>query len=77
MRVLLFQHIDCEHPGSLRQFLAADEIEWDAVELDQGEPIPSFENYDALWVAPWMSGMLMNTLGLFQKKRRSGSGYVT
>ena len=50
MRVLVFQHIDCEHPGSLRQFLAADEIEWDAVELDQGEPIPSLENYDALWV---------------------------
>ena len=31
MRILVFQHVDCEHPGSFRQFLAADGIEWDAV----------------------------------------------
>ena len=24
MRILVFQHVDCEHPGSLRQFLAED-----------------------------------------------------
>ena len=50
MRLLVFQHIDCEHPGSLRQFLAADGIEWHAVELDAGEPIPTLTDYDALWV---------------------------
>ncbi len=50
MRLLVFQHIACEHPGSLRKFLAADGIEWDAVELDEGEKIPPLENYDALWV---------------------------
>ena len=50
MRVLVFQHVDCEHPGSLRQFLAEDGIEWDAVYLHRGDRIPSFENYDALWV---------------------------
>ncbi|MFT7557315.1 MAG: GMP synthase-like glutamine amidotransferase [Planctomycetota bacterium] len=50
MRLLVFQHIDCEHPGSLRRFLAQDNIEWDAVNLDQGEAIPDFEGYDALWV---------------------------
>ena len=50
MRLLVFQHIDCEHPGSLRRFLQADGIEWDAVELDAGEQIPELENYDALWV---------------------------
>jgi len=50
MRVLVFQHEDCEHPGSLRQFLAEDGIEWDAVRLNRGETIPSFDNYDALWV---------------------------
>ena len=50
MRLLVFQHIDCEHPGSLRRFLQQDGIEWDAVELDAGEPIPELENYDALWV---------------------------
>lgn len=50
MRLLVFQHIDCEHPGSLRQFLAADRIEWDAVNLHAGDRIPRLEDYDALWV---------------------------
>ena len=50
MRLLVFQHIDCEHPGSLRSFLAADGIDWTAVELDEGEPIPPTDGFDALWV---------------------------
>ena len=50
MRLLVFQHIDCEHPGSLRRFLAADGAEWIAVELDAGEAIPPLEDFDALWV---------------------------
>ncbi len=50
MKLVVFQHIDCEHPGSLRQFLRRDRIEWDVVELDQGEPIPPLDTYDALWV---------------------------
>jgi GMP synthase-like glutamine amidotransferase len=50
MRLLVFQHIDCEHPGSLRRFLEQDKITWDAVELDAGENIPALEDYDALWV---------------------------
>ena len=50
LRLLVFQHIECEHPGILRSFLRQDGIEWDAVELDAGEPIPELENYDALWV---------------------------
>lgn len=50
MRLLVFQHIDCEHPGRLRDFLRADSVEWTAVELDAGDPIPPLEDYDALWV---------------------------
>ncbi len=50
MRLLVFQHIDCEHPGILRKLLAEDNVTWDAVELDAGEPIPRLEDYDALWV---------------------------
>lgn len=50
MRLLVFQHIDCEHPGSLRRFLEKDCVAWDAVNLDQGEVIPDLDNYDALWV---------------------------
>ncbi len=50
MRLLVFQHIDCEHPGRLRDFLREDGVEWTAVELDEGETIPPLEDYDALWV---------------------------
>ncbi len=50
MRLLVFQHIPVEHPGSFRDFLAADGVAWDAVELDAGEPIPSLACYDALLV---------------------------
>jgi GMP synthase-like glutamine amidotransferase len=50
MRILVFQHIACEHPGIFRDFLKADGIPYDAVELDAGENIPSLDRYDALWV---------------------------
>ena len=50
MKLLVFQHIACEHPGSLRQFLQRDGIGWDAVELDANESIPDLTAYDALWV---------------------------
>ena len=49
-RILVFQHIDIEHPGIFRDFFAADGVEWDAVELDAGESIPALDAYDALWV---------------------------
>ncbi len=50
MRLLVFQHIDCEHPGSLRKFLAGDGLDWHAVNLHRGDRIPELENFDALWV---------------------------
>jgi len=50
MKLLVFQHIACEHPGVFRRFLKEDGINWDAVELDEGEPIPALNKYDALWV---------------------------
>jgi GMP synthase-like glutamine amidotransferase len=50
MHILVFQHIPVEHPGIFRDFLAEDEISWDAVELDAGDRIPSLDGYDALWV---------------------------
>lgn len=50
MRLLVFQHHVDEHPGQLRTYLAEDGVEWDAVELDAGEPIPDLEAYDWLWV---------------------------
>jgi GMP synthase-like glutamine amidotransferase len=50
MRFLVFQHIACEHPAIFRDFLKTDGIAWDAVELDEGEPVPDFAGYDALMV---------------------------
>jgi GMP synthase-like glutamine amidotransferase len=50
MRFLVFQHVDVEHPGTLRAFWREAGIVWDAVELDAGEPIPALEPYDALIV---------------------------
>ncbi len=50
MRILVFQHISIEHPGVFRDYLAAEGIAWDAVELDAGEPVPPLDGYDALWV---------------------------
>ena len=48
MRVLVLQHIACEHPGIFRDFMAEDGIEWRAVELDEGEPIPELDGFDVL-----------------------------
>ena len=49
-RILVFQHIDIEHPGVFRDFLAEDGISWTAVELDEGEAIPDLSDFDVLWV---------------------------
>ncbi len=49
-QILVFQHIAAEHPGIFREFLKEDGIEWHTVELDEGEPIPNLNSYDALWV---------------------------
>ena len=50
MKLLVFQHIACEHPGILRQFLTEDGVGWDVVLLDRGETVPQLEDYDMLWV---------------------------
>lgn len=49
-KILVFQHIQVEHPGIFRSFLKSDGIAWDAVELDENETIPDLSDYDALWV---------------------------
>ena len=50
MRFLIFQPIDVEHPGIFRDFMDEDGIGRDTVDLDEGEPIPGLEGYDALVV---------------------------
>jgi len=48
MRVLVFQHIDVEHPGSFRELMAADGMAWDTVEWDEGGVAPAPDGYDLL-----------------------------
>ena len=50
MRFLVLQHIDAEHPGILRDFMAEDGVRWDTVELDEGDEIPPLDGYDAMVV---------------------------
>jgi GMP synthase-like glutamine amidotransferase len=49
-RILVFQHMSACHPGVFRDLLGADDIAWDAVALEAGQPIPELEGYDALLV---------------------------
>jgi len=50
MRILIFQHIACEHPGTFREFMRDDGVVTRTVELDDGEPIPPLDAFDALMV---------------------------
>ena len=50
MRLLVFQHIDCEHPGSLRKFLSDDGVDCHTVNLHRDDQVPKLEPFDALWV---------------------------
>lgn len=48
MRILVFQHLPVEHPGALRDLWSADGHTWEAIELEEGEPIPDMEVFDLL-----------------------------
>jgi len=50
MKILVFQHIACEHPGSFRDVMAAGGHTMHQVELDEGDPIPPLDDYDVLLV---------------------------
>ena len=50
MKLLVLQHATVEHPGVFRRFLQEDGHEYDAVELQLGEPLPELEGYQGLWV---------------------------
>ncbi len=50
MRILVFQHVDVEHPGVFREFWEEAGHSWVPVELDAGERIPAFDGFDLLVV---------------------------
>lgn len=50
MHLLVLQHARVEHPGIFREFLHEDGHTYDAVELDEGAPLPDPGGYDGVWV---------------------------
>jgi len=50
MRILVFQHLAVEHPGTFRDFWKASGHDWLAVELDEGRQIPPLDPFDLLVV---------------------------
>lgn len=49
-KIIVLQHIAVEHPGIFRDFMEADGISWDAIELDEGDHIPVLDDYDGMLV---------------------------
>ncbi len=50
MNILVFQHVDVEHPGVFREFWEEAGHLWVPVELDAGEAIPALDGFDLLVV---------------------------
>ena len=48
MRVLVLQHITCEHPGVFSEVMRERGVEYTADELDEGEPLPDWREFDAV-----------------------------
>ena len=49
-RALVLQHMDHDHPGRFLDFFAEDNIVPDLVRVFEGQVIPSFANYDLMFV---------------------------
>jgi GMP synthase-like glutamine amidotransferase len=48
MRVLVLQHIACEHPGVFSDVMRERDVEQVPIELDEGEPLPDWREFDAV-----------------------------
>lgn len=47
-RLLVLQHIACEHPGVFSEVIRERGVETVAIELDAGEPLPDWREFDAV-----------------------------
>jgi GMP synthase-like glutamine amidotransferase len=68
MRVLVLQHIACEHPGVFSEVMSERGDEVVAVEVDEGEPLPDWRDFDSVLAMggpmgagddadhPWLAG---------------------
>jgi GMP synthase-like glutamine amidotransferase len=50
MRVLVLQHIACEHPGVFSEVMRERGAEAVPVEVDEGEPLPDWRGFDGILV---------------------------
>ena len=50
MRVLVLQHIACEHPGVFSDVIRERGVESVAIELDRGQELPAWREFDAVLV---------------------------
>lgn len=48
MRLLVLQHISCEHPGAFSEVIAERGVDAVPVELDRGEALPDWRDFDAV-----------------------------
>ncbi len=48
MRVLVLQHIACEHPGVFSEVMRERGVEPVPVELDENQPLPDWRDFDAM-----------------------------
>jgi GMP synthase-like glutamine amidotransferase len=58
MRIAILQHNEIEHAGILRDFMREAGIAFDVTALDEGEPPPDLDPYDALIVLGGSMGPL-------------------
>jgi len=50
MHILILQHASVEGPGVFRDLLLEDGHSFEIAHLNAGDPIPSLDDFDALWV---------------------------
>jgi GMP synthase-like glutamine amidotransferase len=48
VRLLVLQHIACEHPGVFSEVMRERGVEAVAVEIDEGEPLPDWRGFDGI-----------------------------
>lgn len=48
MKVLVLQHLSCEHPGAFSEVMDERSVEAAPVEIDEEEPLPDWREFDAI-----------------------------
>jgi GMP synthase-like glutamine amidotransferase len=49
-KILVFKHMPSQNPGIFRTFAKEHNVSFTEIDLHAGDPIPSIDDFDALWV---------------------------